>query len=108
MATDSPRFSFLKADLKLAIDQFRIEPGSFVVVRPKNKDTRFTQDYCDWLSENLQEVLPPGTKAIIQMEDSTKIQVLDPEVGEDCPPGEAEAYRAGWYNAFEALEQACS
>lgn len=104
-------FQFVKADLKLAVDQVKIEPGSLVVVRPKNRHTTFTPEYCTWLSENLVDLLPPGTKAVILNDDSTTIIPLEPNPPRDVEAYGAdmgEAYEKGWRDAFEALERACS
>jgi hypothetical protein len=108
MGNEKGQFKFIKPDLKIAIEQIKIEPGNFVIVRPRDKQTTFTADFCAWLAEKLPDLLPPGTRAMILNDHSTEFQVLKPEVGDDCPPEEANAYKSGWYNALGALEEACS
>jgi hypothetical protein len=109
--TQAPKFTFLKAELNLAIDQIKVEPGAVLVIRPKYRFSNFSADYCSWLSDNIMSVVPPGTKVMILAEDSTHIEVLEPDPPRDVEAygaDKGEAYEKGWRDAFLALERACS
>jgi hypothetical protein len=102
---------FLEPLLKAEVERVSPMAGDVLVVRPKDRHSRFTPEYSDWLRESLPEVLPPGVRAMIISDDATRFSVLSPDdvrVEDSClTSAEYDAYVKGWHAAFDALQRSC-
>lgn len=102
---------FLEPLLKVEVERVSPMAGDVLVIRPKDRHSRFTPEYAAWLRESLPEVMPPGVKAMIISDDATRFSVLSPDDYriEDFyrTSDEYNAYVRGWHAAFDALQRSC-
>lgn len=97
MADANARLKMMREDLQTQITDVYATSGTVLIVHPKN-DVKFNAEYCDWLAENLKEILPYGVRAMVLAENVTQFDVVR-------PASDSLEYRMGWNDALKAISE---